>query len=438
MNHRNRRWAWAALTAALLGTTARADDPIVVPPPPPDVTTLPIVTIPAPVLDPLAVEIPSVAIVDPIAGPAPPMATETVVPATAQTAAPPAAPAAQMPDVVIQAPALPPPQPTGSTPGGFYVGGGPSFLKPYLSNNTAYTVTTPPVPPAPGAFPLALASVQSQPFDWNCEQAFQMWLGWTHASGWGIRADGFIFNQGSNLNSFINQVDPIAPKIVSVPPIIPFIPGAAGFGAPTAVLAGAGIGADRMLFGSDLNIRSADLELTYQLAGDGFLVRLSAGGRWTSLRQGYHAALRNFGDGITTEAQQIDFVQQFSGAGPTIGLFARHDIFDGLSAYAGIRGAILAGHLDQSAAFSQAISDPNLAAFVGSQRTQTRFDTRADHVLTVAEMELGLEYGVNVGGSRLYARAGIVGQSYGNAGNASNTLGTLSLIGGTASVGVNY
>ena len=435
MSHRKRRWARVALSAALCGSAMGADDPGVVPPPPPDVTTLPVITIEAidqprkvPAPADVALDVPTVPV---LAIPTPP---PVVAPPTEPVAvpAPEAAPPPPSPPACDAPPFLPPPIPERSASGGFYAGGALLFLTPYVSNNTAYTLITPPVPPGPTAFPLAIGSAQSVPFDWNARQAWQVWAGWIHPSGWGVRTGAFVFNQGSNVQS------PIAAQMVAVPGVIPFIPGTAAFGAPTAVLAGAGIGTDRLLFSSDLNIRSVDLELTYQWAGDDFVIRLTGGGRWQSLRQGYHAALQNFGDGITTEAQRLDFVQEFSGAGPTVGLFVRHDLVGGLGAYAGVRGAILAGHLEQRAAYSQDINDPALLAFVGSQQTRTRFDNRADHVLTFGELELGLEYGVMVGRSRLHGRAGLIGQSYGNGGNATASLGTLSLMGGQASVGINY
>ena len=56
---------------------------------------------------------------------------------------------------------------------------------------------------------------------------------------------------------------------------VPGIPGAGAFGGPTAVLAGAGIGSDHLLFTSDLNIRTADGELTYQWGDRDCLVRAS-------------------------------------------------------------------------------------------------------------------------------------------------------------------
>jgi len=444
MSHRKRRWAGAALTAVLCGNVVRADEFEIVPPPPPDVTTLPAVVIlweePRPVVTTSAVDPPKVL---PPAGEVKPPAGEAK-PLTPVVEPPPAVipPTTLVPPLSVTPPlsvAPPVTNPPATTPGGWYGGAEMLFLTPYVSNNTAFTVVTPPVPPAPGAFPVAIGSAQGQPFDWDCGQAYRAWVGWTHPTGWGIRADGFVYNQGSNVASLINQPDPIAPRLVTVPPVIPFIPGAASFGAPTAVLAGGGIGSDRLLFTSDLNVRTVDAEATYQWGGCDCLVRVSGGVRWTGLRQGYHAALRNCGDGDTTETQQLDFEQEFSGAGPTVGLFLRHTLgADGLAAYGSVRGAILAGHLDERAAYFQDISDPALLALVGSQQTRTRFDNRSAHVLTEAELEMGLEYAVPVGRSRLFVRGGLVAQSYSNAGSATNSLGTLSLLGGTAAVGVNY
>lgn len=470
-----RRWACGVLTAAVVGTGAGAD-PVGDAPPPAEVTALPVIFIPAPDVSELpdasvlpaagvqpkaqpralppasdVVGPPDVPQLNPMPDvPAPPPAavvaaapeapaapTPPTVPGPAEPPAPPEVPPTVLPPVIVPPP-IPGPE-VAPAPGGWYAGGGLMFLTPYLSNNTAYTVVTPPVPAGPVGIPVAVGSAQSVPINWDYGQAWEAWVGWTHPCGWGVRAGTFVFNQGSGVDILVNQPDPIAPRIVTVPPVIPFIPGAAAFGAPTAVLAGAGIGADRLLFVSDLNIRSADLEGKYQFAGEDYLVRVSAGGRWVGLRQGYHAAIRNPGDGITTEAQGLDYVQEFSGAGPTVGLFLRHQIATtGLAAYAGVRGAILAGHLDQHATFTQDITDPTLAAFVGTQQTRTRFDNRADHVLTFGEVELGLEYAVAVGGSRLFLRGGVVGQSYGNAGNATTSLGTIALIGGQAAVGLNY
>src|SRR5262245_16667099 len=53
-------------------------------------------------------------------------------------------------------PAYLPPTAAGGRAGGFYAGAELLFLRPYLSDNTAFTVITPSAPAAPGAFPVAI------------------------------------------------------------------------------------------------------------------------------------------------------------------------------------------------------------------------------------------------------------------------------------------
>jgi hypothetical protein len=320
----------------------------------------------------------------------------------------------------------------------FYAGAGLLFLSPYLSNNTAFTVVVPPTPPPPGAFPFASASAQTVSFQWGCGQAGQFWAGWTSPCGLGVRVGTFFYDHDSNITPYAVTPDPLAPTIVTVPPVIPPIAGVAGFAAPTGVLAAAGLGTDYLSFQSDLEIRTLDVVGTYGCGGCDYYVQVFGGGRWSTIKQGYRARLENSGDGLASETQSLDFQQHFRGGGPTIGVFARHGIWKGLGAYANVQGAILAGRLEQRAWFFQDVSDPAFAALIGSQRTQTSNYSRSDHVVSVAEIELGLEYGLTFGDSRFFVRGGVVGQNYSNAGNATNTLGTMSLVGGQVAAGFQY
>ena len=154
--------------------------------------------------------------------------------------------------------------------------------------------------------------------------------------------------------------------LITVPGVIPFIPVLPASGADR-VLAGAGIGSDRMLVGSNLDIRSTDLELTYQWTGEVCLLRVSGGARSdvAPARLLRHPAqLRRWHQ---SELQKLDFQQQFTGAARPSA--CSPDTLAPLSAYGSLRGSILAGQVEQHAAYFQDISDPNLAAFVGSQQT---------------------------------------------------------------------
>jgi hypothetical protein len=333
--------------------------------------------------------------------------------------------------------ATPGPCPTAPCPEavGHYGGFGVLFLCPYVSHNTAFTITNP-APTPTGAIPLAVGSVVDVPFDWGTGVGWQAWAGWTHVGGWGCRLGVFCFSNDSSTQTLTNAV---AGPLTTVPGIIPPIPGAAGFGAPTAVLSAAGLGADQLAFRSDLDIQAYDLEATSTWADAAGLVRVSGGLRFQRLDQGYQAALINPGDGVTTETQRLDSSRDFFGVGPTVGVFFRQNLWGTqLAGYGSVRGSIVFGQLERTATFAQDINDPALAALVGTQRTRTRFDSEMDHVLTVGEIELGVEYGMAMGGSRGFVRAGFVGQAYGNAGSATGQTGTLGLVGGVLAFGVDY
>ena len=383
----------AALAAGLVGTALSAGD--APKPTPADVTTLPVTLIAAP-SDSRPTELPATA--GPVA------ATSTAVA----------------------------PDPTE----GWYAGVGLVYLRPYVSNNTAYTLTSSTAGTAIGNFPLAIGTALDAPFDYSHGVGCQAWVGWNDLSGWGARLGTFSFDDESELVTLV--IPPGTTRLVTVPQVIPPIPGVAGFEAPTSVLAGAGIGQDRLAFRSELEIRTVDVEGTYLFGDAGCRVLVSAGVRCTTLRQDYHAFLTNPGDGVTNESQRLDAFREFEGAGPTVAVNVRYGPPDGLSGYGGVRGAVLYGTMDRSAAFVQEINDPFLLAFVGSQRTRTRFAASADHVLTVGEFEAGVEYGMRIGTSRVFIRGGLVAQAYLDAGSATGSSGTLGLFGAVMALGVDY
>ena len=422
MSHRNVRRVLGLIAAGLLGSVAYGQDNPSKISPLPDVSTRSVT------------EIESNAKAQQKGIEEQPLVTPEAKSTLLAPATPPCAPSANR---IIE---LPPPKMSGDYGwSGLYGGASILFLKPSLSNNVAYNVTKPPVPPAAGAFPAAVGSSANVPFEWGYGNAWRYWVGWSSVSGIGVRVGGFIFDRPSDTAYRLSQSNQSSPELITVPTIIPSIPGTAAFASPSSVLAVAGIGADQLTFKSSLSIETLTGEGTYAFDRGNCLIQVMAGVQFTRVKQQYHAQLRNPGDGVTTEFQQLDSLQEFRGYGPSIGVFLRQGLWGHrLAAYANLHGAVLVGTLEQQAAFVQAIQDPNFVALSGTQTTNTRFGNRADHTLTTAEIELGLEYGFCVGHSRVLVRGGIVGQSYGNAGNASSSLGTLSLFGGTVSVGLNY
>ena len=58
--------------------------------------------------------------------------------------------------------------------------------------------------------------------------------------------------------------------------------------------------------------------------------------------------------------------------------------------------------------------------------------------MPVTELEFGVEYGKLAGQYGLFVRAGVVAQTYFDAGGAASPLGTLTLFGGQLAFGVAY
>jgi hypothetical protein len=58
--------------------------------------------------------------------------------------------------------------------------------------------------------------------------------------------------------------------------------------------------------------------------------------------------------------------------------------------------------------------------------------------MPVTEYEIGLEYGADFGGSRLYLQGAVLGQTYFGAGSASSENGNMSLFGIHVALGLNW
>jgi hypothetical protein len=317
-------------------------------------------------------------------------------------------------------------------------GVGLAVLRPYVTNNPAFTVVHPPAAGAAAGGPLLTAASETVTFDWDPELAYTFWLAYDDPSGWGGRLKAFVFDADSPAIRVLRAPGGALPAITA-PAAGAVIPGLPGFGAPSPVLVGAGLGADRLAFQSDLRVVTIDAEGTYGWMFDDCSVQLSAGLRYLNLRQGYTATLVNPGDGTTFIAQGLRVTREFDGCGPTVGVFARQRICDSpFAVYAGGRCSILVGELDTDARFTQVIADPALAAGVGTQRTRTAFSSRADATIPTSELELGVEYGKLLGQFGLFVRAGVVAQTYFDAGGAVGSGGTLTLFGGQFAIGLAY
>jgi Legionella pneumophila major outer membrane protein precursor len=299
------------------------------------------------------------------------------------------------------------------------------YVRPYISVNTAFTVVS--------------GTTESEPFDWHHTRAHRIWIGCAEPTGWGVRAQGFVFDDASDNRHVTLTSAEIATRQVTTPPFGPVIPGVTDFGGPSAVLARSGLGEDRLTFRSDLRIVAAEVEATFACGTDDWTVCLSGGGRYLQVRHGYRPELENAGRLGTSETQNLTLGREFTGYGPTLALFARHRIGDSvLSAYASARGSVVVGTLDEQAAFARSVNDPDLLAGVGTRQTRTNATSTSDHTIPVVELEIGLECGGALGRMRLFGRAGVVAQTYFNAGSATNSSGSLSLVGGAITIGFGF
>jgi hypothetical protein len=309
---------------------------------------------------------------------------------------------------------------------GWSGGVGLMILKPYVSNNPAYSVAA---PVGGGGFVGQTAS-----FTYDPQPAVQFWIAYDDPAGWGGRFRSFVFDADSNgLGVSVGSAVPV----VTVPAIGPILPGAPVFGAPSPVLT-AGLGRDFLDFTSDLRIASTDLEGTYGYMSEDFSIQGSAGLRCLYLRQEYAATLVNPGDGITTFAQQLRAEREFSGCGPTASLFGRYRLgCSPVALYAGVRGSVVYGRMETTSRFAQVVTDPGAVAG-GSRTVLAGVSSRSDHTLPVTELEFGCEYGAMAGRYGFFVRTGLVSQTYWDAGGATGSSGNLSLIGGQIAVGFAY
>jgi hypothetical protein len=325
-------------------------------------------------------------------------------------------------------------------PGVSGIMGGASFylLKPYMQSNTAYVTTIAPGTPT--------SQVDLASFHWDTEPAAAFWLGWSSPSGLGARARYFYFEQTSSSASLTNGITPPpAPQTTINPPLANFLPlstGGTAFGSPGTVL-NSGIGTDVLSFGSDLRIHALDIEATYAWKGECWSLLVSAGGRYLNLEQNYHASLINNGAGLgVTEVQLLDASRNFRGGGPVASLFGQTYFGrTGLSLFGSFRGSFVVGGTDEHVGFTQVVNDPHgliPPGIPGVLRLTPQATRNADHSLTVAELELGVQYDVSLGRANVFVRAAAVSQTYFDAGNASQATGNLGLLGMQLSAGVNY
>lgn len=307
---------------------------------------------------------------------------------------------------------------------GFSAGASLYILQPSFGNNPAYTTTV-----NPGA---ANQAEQTTSMNWAFAPAQAYWLGWSGPGGLGLRGRYFNFEESSQTlttNSDLGRIQPPANLILGG--------GVANFGSPGIFLTN-GFGKDFLTFSSDLRVQSFDLEATLDVRRGDWFMQLAVGGRYLELAQGYRALLTNDGGGIGSELQALTVARNFTGGGPTIAFQANWQLAQtNFSLFGNVRGSLLVGRSTQNLSVLQSISDPGNVVGGNQVSTPTAASSQQT-VLPVAELEVGLEYGFNLGRAHTFIRGAVVNQTYFDAGSASQSDGNLGLFGAQITIGLNF
>lgn len=305
--------------------------------------------------------------------------------------------------------------------------GGAYLMKPYFTSNPAYHVMT--VGTSNGMGPPATTMVEhdSPNFSYGLDAAPFVCLTYPGEDGFGLRGRWWYFDQDSRLtaaNSPAALVDISSMSASGLPLESPsHPPGKKGhppgkIGDPPGEMSDP---ADQFAFGSSLRVLVFDLEATQEFCIENWMLTFSAGGRYAHLAQNYDAwetsAAGTAGSSLLGCAHTG---HSFDGGGPTVSAEVMHRLGNTrLSFYGDVRGSILYGDQRVNSSFDKMLSPSYIV----------ETSTGGDSLLPVIELELGIQYTGDWGDWKPIVRAGLVSQTWFNAGNATSTGGNLGFLG---------
>jgi hypothetical protein len=358
-----------------------------------------------------------------------------------------AAPTAQLPSAA--APVMVAPADHGATWGwGHDVDGGSGghldagfellVIRPYFDSNPALNVSI--TKTNPPTFTSTAVTAEQTNFDYPYTANPRVWLGYVTDSGAGFRVSWWQFEQSSNAAILaLNQGLPVGTSAAVTTSTLGgltstlFIPETpAGATAPVGVPAAVAVA-------SDIRLQVWDFEATGTYRSGCLSVEGSAGVRYAHLFQNFaeFASQANLIGTGSLETNVLLSGHNFNGAGPTLAAELRRSLGDsGLGLYASSRGAVLFGNKHATAILATETTPvaPAVATTFSSQ-----FHSDSLSTIGVGEAEIGVEFSRKMGeGASLFVRAGIDGQIWIGAGNATSETGNLGFFGYTFTVGVNY
>jgi hypothetical protein len=296
------------------------------------------------------------------------------------------------------------------------------------SNNMAYTVTNGSGTPTQSSnevdFPSSFAS------------AAAFWVGYNFGPV-GIRGRYYFeAEHQSAITTALDGAQAAGGATITPPPGVTFN-SEINFGSP-GVLLGNLVGTDTLSFQRTLDVHIVDVEAFFQPKLGSVQLLLSAGGRYMDLTQSYTATLANtVTPNVLGETQYLSNSRPFYGGGGTAAFELQAPIFAIIYGYANFRGSIVVGDQQEITRFAAVVTDTG--GVVGGPQNNTNLVT-ANHaaVIPVLEFEAGLQIGQSLGGFPISIRAGVVSQTYFNAGSATTTTGNLNVVGAQFSLILTY
>lgn len=281
-------------------------------------------------------------------------------------------------------------------------GGGLYIIRPFFETNPAYASVTTTFGP-----PTTVSNRTQEDFRQNLDGAPVGWLGVSFQEGFGVKARYFGYAQGTGFSI----LTPAATAGAITTFYTPYPEGLGitnGFGT---------ILGDRFDFFSDLKIQSWDMEVTRSWFGEFWQVQASAGARLAHLSQDYSARFSPGPNNLFAAFVDVQSGHNFNGAGPLLAFEGYVDIGNtGFSLFCNTRNALLFGRAKNGA--TRVFTD-QITGVATAIDTANRVE---EDLLPVSEVELGVELGRRIGGrARLYVQAGVVGQMWWGAGNATNS-----------------
>jgi hypothetical protein len=311
------------------------------------------------------------------------------------------------------------------------------------STQTTTTTTTDPKSTDPKSTAPAVVNgthtVQTirQDFGNHLDVSPLIWIGAENSEGLGIRGRWWQLWNSSNRQAI--NTDPTGSTVASSAS-----PLGLSISSPGPTLSD-GAGADVFFFHRDLRLAVWDLEATQTLQLGRWALMLTGGARYAHLSQDYNAFRVNTNPDLAggLDVQQDTSVlrsgHNFDGAGPMVSMDARRPLGDsGFALYGNIRGSILFGTTHARASTESVFAGTMADGTPFNMVTSEEASAHSTSVLPVVEIEVGAEYGRPVGRFYPFLRAGLVGQTWFGAGNASSADGDLGFLGLEASLGFQF